>query len=100
MHVYQHSTGKDWEIWDATMLLLHKSQRRSLASVACALACMAINAAHAEVASIYGGSDGRLWKSHRKRRTCELFGLDCGTPQLAIWVAGDRMSPRMCCRAD
>src|SRR5215472_5531593 len=37
----------------------HKSQRRSLASEARALACMAINAAHPEVASIYSGSDGR-----------------------------------------
>src|SRR6516164_1939173 len=61
MHVYQHSarasTG-DWEIWDATMPLLHKLQPHALASVACALACMAINGAHAEVASVYGGSDG------------------------------------------
>jgi rare lipoprotein A len=37
----------------------HKSQRQALAPVACVLACMAINAAHAEVASVYGGSDGR-----------------------------------------
>src|SRR5262245_27165408 len=38
---------------------LHKSQRHAPASVTCALACIAINAAHAEVASVYGGSDGR-----------------------------------------
>src|SRR5215831_11285869 len=38
---------------------LHKSQRHALASVTCTLACIAINAAHAEVASVYGGSDGR-----------------------------------------
>ena len=44
---------------DATMPSLHKSQRHALASVTCALACIAINAAHAEVASVYGGSDGR-----------------------------------------
>jgi rare lipoprotein A (peptidoglycan hydrolase) len=49
----------DWEIQDATMPSLRKSQRHTLGSVACALACMAINAAHAEVASVYGGSDGR-----------------------------------------
>ena len=49
----------DWEIWDATMPSLHKSQRHVLVSAACALACMAINAAYAEVASVYGGSDGR-----------------------------------------
>jgi rare lipoprotein A len=44
---------------DATMPSPHKSQRQALAPVACVLACMAINAAHAEVASVYGGSDGR-----------------------------------------
>jgi hypothetical protein len=36
------------------MLALHKLLRYALAS----LACIAINAAHAEVASVYGGSDG------------------------------------------
>ena len=40
------------------MPLLYKLQRHALVSVVCALACMAINAAHAEVASVYGGSDG------------------------------------------
>ena len=41
------------------MPLLHKLQPHALVSVACTLACMAINAARAEVASVYGGSDGR-----------------------------------------
>jgi rare lipoprotein A len=41
------------------MLWLHKSQRHALAALTYALACIAINPAHAEVASVYGGSDGR-----------------------------------------
>jgi rare lipoprotein A (peptidoglycan hydrolase) len=40
------------------MFTLHKSQRYTLASLAFALVCIAINAAHGEVASVYGGSDG------------------------------------------
>jgi rare lipoprotein A (peptidoglycan hydrolase) len=53
------SGRKHGEIRDATMLSLHKSQKQALAAVVCALLCMAINAAHAEVASVYGGYDGR-----------------------------------------
>jgi rare lipoprotein A len=48
----------EWDIWDVLMFILHKSQRYTLASLAFALVCIAINAAHAEVASAYGGSDG------------------------------------------
>jgi hypothetical protein len=35
------------------MFRLHKSQRYTLASLAFALVCIAINAAHGEVASVY-----------------------------------------------
>ena len=80
---------------------LHTLQRHALALVACAMACIAINAAHAEVASVYCGSDGRtLWKPDREWRACELFGDDCSAPDLALWLASDGLSPRMCCRAD
>jgi rare lipoprotein A len=60
------------EIWDATMPSLYKLQRHALASVACALAFMAINAAHAEVASVYGGSDG-----HCGSRTANGERVNC-----------------------
>ena len=48
----------EWDIWDVLMFRLHKSQRYTLASLAFALVCIAINAAHGEVASVYVGSDG------------------------------------------
>jgi rare lipoprotein A len=57
---------------DATMPSLHKLQRHALASVTCALACIAINAAHAEVASVYGGSDG-----HCGSRTANGESVNC-----------------------
>ena len=41
------------------MLWLHNSQRHALAALTYAWACITINPAHAEVASVYGGSDGR-----------------------------------------
>jgi hypothetical protein len=90
----------DWETQDTTMPSLHKSQRHALASMACALSCLAINAAHAEVASVYGGSDGRCGSRTANGERVKLFGHDCGAPHLAIWVAGEGLSPRMRCRAD
>jgi rare lipoprotein A (peptidoglycan hydrolase) len=57
---------------DATMPSLHKLQRHTLASVTCALACIAINAAQAEVASVYGGSDG-----HCGSRTANGERVNC-----------------------
>jgi rare lipoprotein A len=41
------------------VLSLRKSQRYSLLWLACALACLTVNSGNAEVASIYGGPDGR-----------------------------------------
>jgi rare lipoprotein A len=43
------------------VLSLRKSQRYSLLWLACALACLTANNAYAEVASVYGGADGRCW---------------------------------------
>jgi hypothetical protein len=43
------------QCWDTAMLSFHKLLLTSLAS---ALACITINASNAEVASVYGGSDG------------------------------------------
>lgn len=43
----------EWDIWDVLMFRLHKSQRYTLASLTFALVCIAINAAHGEVASVY-----------------------------------------------
>ena len=54
----RHTRGVE-PMGDATMPSLHKSQRHALTLMTCALACIAINSAHAEVASVYGGSDGR-----------------------------------------
>jgi rare lipoprotein A len=54
------------------MPLLHTLQRHALALVACAMACIAINAAHAEVASVYGGSDG-----HCGSRTASGERVNC-----------------------
>ncbi len=51
---------------------LYKLQRHSLASLACVLACMAIDTAHAEVASVYGGSDG-----HCGSRTANGERVNC-----------------------
>ena len=64
MHVNRHSarksTGVEWDIWGRDDALASQiAATRALASVTCALACIAINAAHAEVASVYVGSDGR-----------------------------------------
>ena len=41
------------------ILLLLKSQRYLLLWSACAVACVAANSGYAEVASVYGGVDGR-----------------------------------------
>ena len=38
---------------------LRKSQRYPLLCLACALACLTANSGYAEVASVYGGVDGR-----------------------------------------
>ena len=41
------------------VLSLRKSRRYSLLWLACALACLSANSGYAEVASVYGGVDGR-----------------------------------------
>jgi rare lipoprotein A len=43
----------------AMVLSFRKSQRHPLFWLACALACLAANSGSAEVASVYGGPDGR-----------------------------------------
>ena len=76
----------EWDIWDVLMFRLHKSQRYTLASLAFALVCIARNAAHGEVASVYVDQTDFVG-SHRERRARELFGHDCGASYLAIWHA-------------
>ena len=85
---------------DATMPSLHKSQRHALASVTCALACIAINAAHAEVASVYGGSDGRCGSltANGERVNCSV--MTAAHRHLATWLARDGLSSRLRSRAD
>lgn len=52
--VTEHTAGLG-QRWRTTMLSLYKLQLTSLVS---AVACITINVAQAEVASVYGGSDG------------------------------------------
>ena len=62
---------------------LRTSQRYSLPSLACALACLTTNSGYAEVASVYGGADGRCGS-----RTANGERLNC-----AAMTAGHRTLP-------
>ena len=52
--VLEHTLGLG-QCWGTTMVSLHKLLLTLLVSM---VACITISAAHAEVASVYGGSDG------------------------------------------
>jgi rare lipoprotein A len=54
------------------VLSLRKWQRYSLLWLACALTCLTTNSGHAEVASVYGGADGRCGS-----RTANGERVDC-----------------------
>ena len=64
------------------VLLLRKSQRYSLLWLACAVACLTANSGHAEVASVYGGPDGRCGSRTANGERVNCAAMTAANPTL------------------
>ena len=81
-------------------MMVPELRRYGLPSLMFAVACIAMNAAHAEVASVYGGSDGLCGSRTANGERVNCSAMNCGASYIAAWHPGEGLSQRLCCCSD
>ena len=85
------------QCWGTTMVSFYKVLLTSLVS---AVACITINTAHAEVASVYGGSDGFCGSRTANGERVNCSAMTAAHRTLPFGIARNGLSPRLRGRTD